>query len=159
VVGGVLAVLPVDVLVTGLWGTTWVFLAGVIFGVVQPHLVTVLGGGEAANTRFVLGQSLVTGLVAGCCALQVLPMRRYRALWCLGAGALPGLVLLGAQWLTRAGGSAVAQLVHGFRTDSPPLVELSDAARLRHAVIVLAVGGLIAMLLGALKRRPIAPPP
>jgi hypothetical protein len=159
VVGGALAVLPVEVLVVGLWGTTWVFLVGVIFGVVQPHLVKVLGGGEAANTRFVLGQSLVTGLVAGVCALQVLRVRRYRMLWYLVAGALPGLVLLGAQWLTRTAGSAVAQLVHGFRTDSPVLVELSDSARLRHALIVLAAGGLIAMLLGALKRRPTSPSP
>ena len=64
IVGGALAVLPGEVLKAGLWGTTWVFFAGVIFGVLQPNLVKLLGSGEAANTRFVLGQSLVTGLVA-----------------------------------------------------------------------------------------------
>ena len=151
IVGGALAVLPGKVLKTGLWGTTWVFLAGVIFGVLQPHLVKLLGSGEAANTRFVLGQSLVTGLVAASCTLRFLRVERNRVLWCLVGGALPGLVLLGAEWLTRAGGSAVAQLVHGFRSESPALVELSDSARLRHALIVLAVGGLIAMLVSALK--------
>jgi hypothetical protein len=151
IIGGALAVLPGDVLKAGLWGTTWVFVTGVIFGVAQPHLLRLLGTGEAANDRFVVGQSLVAGLVAALCTLRFLPVGGKRVLWYPVAGALPGLVLLGAQQLTRAGGSAVAQLVHGFPTESPPLVELSDSARLRHALIVLAAGGLIAMLAGALK--------
>jgi hypothetical protein len=151
VVGGALAVLPGEVLNAGLWGTTWVFFAGVVFGVLQPNLVKLLGSGEAANTRFVLGQSLLTGLAAALCTLRFLRVERNRVLWYLVGGALPGLVLLGAEWLTRAGGSSVAQLVHGFRTESPALVEVSDPARQRHALIVLAVGGLIALLMGALK--------
>jgi Nucleotidyl transferase AbiEii toxin, Type IV TA system len=151
IVGGALAVLPADVLAAGLWGTTWVFLAGVIFGVLQPNLVKLLGSGEAANARFVLSQSLVTGLAAAFYTLRFLRVERNRVLSHLVAGALPGLALLGAESLTRAGGSAVAQLVHGFRTQSPALVELTGSARLRHALIVLAVGGLIAMLVGALK--------
>ncbi len=151
IVGGALAVLPGKLLKAGLWGTTWVFFAGVIFGVLQPNLVKLLGSGEAANTRFVLGQSLVTGLAAASYTLLFLRVERNRVLWYLIGGALPGLVLLGAERLTHAGGSAVAQLVHGFRTESPALVELSDSARLRHALIVLAVGGLIAMLVSALR--------
>jgi nucleotidyltransferase AbiEii toxin of type IV toxin-antitoxin system len=158
IAGGALAVLPGEVLKAGLWGTTWVFFAGVVFGVVQPDLVRLLGSGEAANTRFVLGQSLVTGLAAASSTLLFLRVERNRVLWYLVGGALPGLVLLGAGWLTRAGGSAVAQLVHGFRTESPALVGVSDSARLRHALIVLAVGGLIATLVSASKslrtRRP-----
>ena len=157
IVGGVLAVLPGKVLAAGLWGTMWVFLAGVIFGVVQPDVVKLLGSGEAATTRFVLGQSVVTGLVAASYALRFLRVDRFRALWCLVGGALPGLVLLGAEWLTRAGGSAVTEVVHGFGAESPALVDVSDAARLRHALIVSAVGGLVALLVGALtalRRRP-----
>jgi hypothetical protein len=150
VVGGALAVLPGRVLKAGLWGATWVFVAGLIFGVLQPNLMRLVGSGEAANTRFVLGQSLMTGLAAALCTLQFLRVERNRVLWYLVGGALPGLVLLGAGWLTRAGGSAVAQLVHGFRTESPVLIELSDSARLRHALIVLAVGGLVAAFVGAL---------
>jgi hypothetical protein len=151
IVGGALAVLPGEVLVAGVWGTTWVFLIGVVFGVSQPQLVRLLGGGEAANTRFTVGQSLVTGLVAAFCALRLVRVKDNRALWYLVGGALPGLVLLGAEWLTRAGGFQVVQLVHVFRTESPALVEFSDPARLRHAVIVLAVGGLTAMVVGALR--------
>jgi hypothetical protein len=138
--GSALAVLPAIVLTAGLWATTWVFLAGVIFGVVQPDLVSLLGGGEAATSRFVVGQSVVTGLVAAFCTLRFLRVARNRVLWCLVGGALPGLVLLGAEWLTRTGGSAVAQLVFGNEVST----------RLRHALIVLAVGAVIAMLVSAL---------
>lgn len=151
VVGGALAVLPGDVLKAGLWGTTWVFLAGVMFGVLQPQLVKVLGGGEVATTQLVLGQSLVTGLAAALCSLRLLRVEGKRVLWQLVGGALPGLVLLGAHWLTRAGGSAVDELVHGLRGAPPPLVELSDSARLRHALIVLAVGAPTALLVGVFK--------
>jgi hypothetical protein len=158
VLGGVVAVLPGEVVRAGLWGTTWVFFAGVFFGVYQSNLVKVLGGGDAATTRFVLGQSMMTGLVAAFSTLAFLRVARNRVLWYVVGGALPGLVLLGAEGLTRAGGSAVARLVHGYRTESPALVEVSDSARLRHALIVLGVGGLVAMLLGALKSRPSAPP-
>jgi hypothetical protein len=151
IVGGALAVLPSDVLKAGLWGTTWVFIVGVVCGGLQPNLVKLLGSGEAADSRFVVGQSLVTGLVAAFCTLRLLRVQGFRVLWYVVGGALPGLVLLGAEWLTRSGGSAAAELVHGFRTDSPPLIELSESARLRHALIVLAMGGLMAMLVGALK--------
>ncbi len=150
-VGATLAVLPGEVVKTGLWAATWVFLAGLIFGVLQPSLVRLLGSDEAANSRFVLGQSLVTGLAAALYTLRYLPPQRHRTLRYLVAGALPGLVLLSAEWLTRAGGAAVAHLVHGYPTPSPALVELSEPVRLRHALIVLAVGGLLAGLVGALR--------
>jgi Nucleotidyl transferase AbiEii toxin, Type IV TA system len=155
-VGGALAVLPGGVLRAGLWGTTWVFVTGVVFGALQTTVLRLLGNGEAANTRFVVGHSLVAGLVAALCAVRLQRVQGnhaegHRVAWYLVGGALPGLVLLGAEWLTRAGGSDVAQLVHGFRTESPALVEVSESARLRHALIVLAVGGLIAILVGALR--------
>jgi nucleotidyltransferase AbiEii toxin of type IV toxin-antitoxin system len=155
IVGGGLAVLPGQVLKAGLWSTTWVFAVGVIFGLLQPSVVKLLGSGKAAG--FVLGQSLVTGLAAALCTLRFLRVERNRVLRYLVGGALPGVVLLCAEWLTHAGGAAVSQQVHGFPTESPALVELSDSARLRHALTVLAAGGLIAMLMGALKslrRRP-----
>jgi hypothetical protein len=123
-VGGTLAVLPAQVLRTGLWGTIWVFLAGVVFGVSQPHLVKLLGSGAAANSRFVVGQAVLTGLVAAYCALRLLRVRGLQVLWYLVAGGLPGLV------------------------------ELCDATERRHALIVLAVGGLVAMLTGTMRSLP-----
>jgi hypothetical protein len=147
--GGVVAGLPSEVLTAGLWATTWVFSAGVIFGVLQSNVVRLLGGGEGASTRFVLGQSVVTGLVAALATLVFLRVQPYRPLGQLVAGALPGLVLLTAAWLTRAGGSALARLDHGYPAESLALIERSDSARLQHAFIVLAAGGVIATLLGA----------
>lgn len=173
VVGSTLAVLPGPVLRAGLWGTAWVFLLGVIFGVLQPELVKLLGrasgsgigigigGGRAADTWFVVVLSLVSGLAAALAALRIRPAQPDRGaasvLWRLVGGALPGLLLLGAEGITRAGGSATSQLVHGFPAGSPNLVQLSEPSRLRHALIVLAVGGLIALLVSArqtLRRAP-----
>jgi hypothetical protein len=37
------------VLEVALWATTWVFFAGVIFGVLLPQLSTLLGGGPTAD--------------------------------------------------------------------------------------------------------------
>jgi hypothetical protein len=146
VAGGALAVLPGEVLTVGLWGTTGVFLAGVVLAVARPQLVSLLGGVEAADTRFTLGQAVVAGLAAAVATPRLRHLERNRPLWLLIAGGLPGLVLLAAGWLTRAGGSTVVDLV------GP-----ADPTRPRHAAIVLAVGGLVALLVGV-RRRPPAPP-
>jgi hypothetical protein len=125
IVGGALAVLPGEVLKAGLWGTTWVFLAGVIFGVLQPNLVKLLGSGEAANTRFVLGQSLVTGLAAASYTLRFLRVERNRVLWYLVGrrAARPGAARRRVAHPRRRlrGGPDGSRL----RTESPALVELS----------------------------------
>jgi hypothetical protein len=68
--------------------------------------------------------------------------------WYLLAGALPGLLLLTAESLTRLGGSSLVNLVTGS-ADEPALVELTDFARLRHAVVVLLVGGIIGLIAAA----------
>lgn len=151
VVGGALAVLPGDVLKAGLWGTTWVFFAGVIFGVTQPNLVTLLGDGELASARFALGQSAVTGLIAALSTLRFLRVEGRRVLWYPVGGAMPGLVLLAAEWLTRAGASRVAELVRGAGLDPSAVIGAAEPARQRHALIVVVVGGSVALLVGAVK--------
>jgi hypothetical protein len=67
-------------------------------------------------------------------------------------GAVPGFVLLAAEWLTRAGGTAVTRLTEGFQVDRSLVVQLNDATRLRHALIVVAVGAVVALVLGARAR-------
>src|SRR4051812_30314846 len=102
VVGGALAGLPGEVLEAGLWGTTWVFFAGVIFGVLQPNVVAGIGGGPTAdlaaqataNARFTWAQSLLTGLIAGVYAFRRLSQERRSILWYLIGGAIPGGLLL-----------------------------------------------------------------
>jgi hypothetical protein len=154
--GGAAAILPNSVLEAGLWATTWVFFAGVIFGVLQPNVTALLGGGPTAtpaaqataDTRFVWAQSALTGLLAGFYAFRNLRGERPALPWYLLAGALPGLLLLTAESLTRLGGSSLVNLVTGS-ADEPALVELTDFARLRHAVVVLLVGGIIGLIAAA----------
>lgn len=142
IIGGALALLPGPALAAGLWSTTVVFLAAVAGGVVQPYLLKYIGSGEVATTRFALGQSLVTGLIAAGCALRFVRMERGRVMWCLVVGALPGLILVAAEWLTRAAGSPVAELP-----------QLSPATRLREPLIVLGVGALVALIVAVLRSR------
>jgi hypothetical protein len=158
-VGGAAAALPNAVLEAALWGATWVFFAGVIFGVLEPNLLSALGGGptadeaaqQAAAVKVAYGQSIATGLLAGVHVSRWLrPAADFRTLWFALAGALPGVLLVVAELLTRVGGSSLGDLIGA--TD-PVVVNLSDAAQLRHALIVLGIGGILAGLLGARARR------
>lgn len=153
VLGGAAAALPSSVLDAALWATSWVFFAGVIFGVLQQQITTLLGGGPnadpaaqaTADLRFTYGQSILTGLLAGVSVMRTpgadRPTRRFAY---VVAGLLPGVVLIVTEELTRLGGQTLVHFVNGFSPDEPALVQLTDAARMRHALIVLAVGGLVA---------------
>jgi hypothetical protein len=154
VLGGAAAVLPNQVLEAALWATTWVFFAGVIFGVLQPNLMNLLGGGPnadpaaqaTATEQFNYATSALTGLIAAYYSFRTLRAERPALPWFLVAGALPGLLLLAAEWLTRLGGTSLIDLVTGFTPDDSALAPLTDAGRLRHALIVIAVGGGIAFI-------------
>jgi hypothetical protein len=154
VLGGAAAMLPNAVLEAGLWATSFVFFAGVILGVLQPQLTTLLGGGPtadlaaqtAAATRFSYAQAGATAVLAGIFAFRNLRPERPASPWYLVAGALPGLLLITAEWLTRLGGSSLVNLVNGFSPDEPALAELSNSARLRDAFTVLVVGGIVAIV-------------
>jgi hypothetical protein len=154
VVGGALAVLPDKVVDAGLWATSWVFFAGVIFGVLQDQVVGLLGGGPdadaaaqaAAATRFVWAQSILTGLFAALQGYRWLVWGRPNVAWHFVTGALPGVLLLVAEYLTRIGGSPLSAIVNGYSADDPALVDVSEATRVRHALIVLLVGGFVTML-------------
>lgn len=148
--GGLAGVLPNTVLEAALWATTWVLFAGVIFAVLEPQLVSMFGGGEAAEpaaqrsaqTWAALVQSAATGLLAGVHASTYL--RRKRTSWWSYpvAGAFGGFLLLAAERLIQLGGSALAEVI----ADGPALVTLDDTARQRHAAIVLVVGAIVATI-------------
>jgi hypothetical protein len=156
VIGGAAAILPTGVLESALWATTWVLFAGVIFGVLAPQLTSILGGGESAapeaqetaQSRAALIQSGVTGVLAGLHASTFLRGERAAWGWYPVAAAFGGLILLTTEYLTRAGGSALSDVVGGSA-----VVTLTADARLRHAAIVLAVG----VLVGALRARRATP--
>ena len=154
VVGGASAVLPRPGLAAALWATTWVFVAGLIVGVLQSNLMGLLGGGPDASLAaqadaaklIAYGQSILTGLVAGLIAFRSLRRAGRAWPWFLVAGAYPGLLLLAAEVLTRVGGSSLLNLVKSFSPGDAAVLTFTDWARLRHALIVAFVGGFIAMI-------------
>jgi hypothetical protein len=140
VVGGTFAILPAEIVGGGMWSMTWVAFLGIMFP------VWLLGLGDdsfLADTRL---QAILMGLV-GLYALQHLRGERRPWFWYPLAGALPGLLLLLAELLTRLGGSVLTKLVQGVQSDSQSLLEPS-AEQLRNAVIVLAVGGAVCLVAG-----------
>lgn len=147
VLGGAAAMLPNQVLEAGLWGTTWVLFAGVIFGALGPQLTTLFGGGdtaepaaqESARMWAAVTQSIATGALAGVHASTVLRRERQAWGWYPVAGAFGGILLIVADRITYLGGSTVVDVI----TDGSAVVNLDDAARLRHAVTVLVIGAII----------------
>jgi hypothetical protein len=140
VVGGAFAVLPAETVDGGIWAMTWVAFLGVMFP------VWLLGLGDdsfLADTRL---QAALKGLV-GLIALQKLRGERRPWYWYPLAGALPGLWLLTAEFLTRFGGSVLTEAVEGAGSGSESLLEPS-AEQLRNAVIVLAVGAALCLVAG-----------
>ncbi len=85
--------------------------------------------------------------VGGIYAFRSLRAKKRAWPWFVIAGALPGGLLVVAEALTRFGGSSLVNLVNGF-ADESPLVGLTDTARLRHGLIVAAVGGIVALMGG-----------
>jgi hypothetical protein len=147
ILGGVLAVLPDAVLESGLWATSWVFFCGVIFGVLQPQLTKLLSGDSLT-----LAESVVTGLLAGYFALQWLRNEKTWLIFPL-AGTLPGLVLLATEGLLRLGGAGLVRLVNGYSPKQDAVVQLTDAARLKHGLIVLVAGIAVTAVIGAARVR------
>lgn len=140
VVGGAFAILAAEIVDGGLWSMTWVAFLGVMFPV---WLLSLGEDSFLADTRL---QSVLMGVV-GLYAVQRLRGDRRPLFWYPLAGALPGVFLLTAELLTRFGGGALTKLVSGAQSDSPPLLAPSAEA-LRNALIVLAVGGILCLLMG-----------
>jgi hypothetical protein len=156
VAGGLLAILPNPVLDSALWATSWVFFAGVMFGVltlaVPGHGPTVTNPAPF-DTKILLGVSVLTGLWGAMHSHRWLRNEKLAVGWFFVAGAVPGLLLLAAEGLTRLGGAALVKLVTNADAAVIAPIESTDATRLRHGLIVLVVGGVGAAIAGARTRR------
>jgi hypothetical protein len=154
------------VLAAGLAGTSWVFFAGVVLGALQPQLNRLFSGASAdvaaqasASTGIAYLQSAIAGVLAGIMAYRSLRKEPRPWPWFLAAGALPGLLLLVAEGLTRVGGGSLQNIVKGFSPFDQAVVEFTDFARFRHGLVVLFVGGIVAMIaVGRTMGRPADPP-
>jgi hypothetical protein len=66
------------------------------------------------------------------------------------------VLLLVAELLTHTGGASLQRTVKAFSPFDEALVEFTDFARLRHALVVLFVGGIVAMIaVGRTLTRPV----
>ncbi|MEV0268006.1 hypothetical protein AB0H43_04450 [Hamadaea sp. NPDC050747] len=148
VLGGAFAMLPGAVLDASLWAMTWVLFAGLILSVLKPHLVTMLGGGATGQSRFLLLQPAVAGLLAAMHSVRWLRAENPALFWFPVAGALSGVYLLATEGLGHFGGKVLAATPDSAAGEAL----FTDAAKLKYAVIVLAVGGVLALLIAA--RRP-----
>ncbi|MBV1852904.1 hypothetical protein [Catellatospora tritici] len=156
VLGGAFAALPGPVVDSSLWAMTWVLFAGLILTVLKDPLLTVLGGGPTATdaaqataeTRFLLLQPVVAGLLAAMHSVRWLRMDDPGLFWYPLTGALPGVYLLATEGL----GHVTAKALSATPGGAAGAALFTDATRIRYAVIVLAVGGVLALLIGA--RRP-----
>jgi hypothetical protein len=140
IVGGAFAALAAEIVDGGLWSMTWVAFLGVMFPV---WLLSLGDDSFLADTRL---QAVLMGLV-GLYALQRLRGERRPWYWYPIAGALPGVLLLSAELVTRFGGSVLTDLVQGAQSDSESLLS-SSPDQLRNAVIVLVVGAVVCLLAG-----------
>jgi hypothetical protein len=157
ILGGAFAMLPGGVLDSSLWAMTWVLFVGLILPVLKPSLLTVLGGGPAATeagqataeTRFLLLQPIVAGLLAAMHSVRWMRKDDPSLFWYPIAGALPGVYLLATESLGHIGGKVLAATPDGAAGEAL----FTDAAKLKYALTVLAVGGLLALLIGARKPK------
>ncbi len=153
--GGVLAGLPQrSVVVAGIAATLAVFLVEFTIQVFQSPLRGVFGGNSTgvsqwnAGTRLAVTEALVGGLAAGLVAFWYL--RRSgtpaRLVSYLCAGALPGVVLLVAEVVTRIAGRQVFAAVAGLSEGDRVLLDYWKNSRLNQALVVLFVGAIVALI-------------
>lgn len=138
IAGGAFALLPGEIVDGGLWSMTWVAFLGVMFPV---WLLSLGEDSFLADTRL---QAAIMGVVA-LYALQKLRGEKRPWYWYPLAGALPGILLVAAEGLTRLGNGTVPKLVKGAESSAGSLLAPS-AEQLRNGLIVLAVGAVICLL-------------
>jgi hypothetical protein len=164
--GGLLAGVRHRVVVAaGACGALGVFVVGLVERAFEPDLRGLFGAGESPESVLVaagwavLTASLVAGLVAG--LLGYLYLRRTgpaQLRWpaYLVAGAMPGLLVLLAELVTRLGGTRLFQLVSAVSDDDQQVLDYFHGARLNRALVVLFVGALVAIFLLGRTLRPAA---
>ncbi len=152
-IGGAAAALPRPVFAAGLVATFTLFVLGVIFNVLQPWLTGLFGAGDTissqgdASRTFAYVQSGVGGIAAGLVAFWFLRRHGSRAWpWYLLAGVLPGALLLLTEALTHLGGASLLGIVKSFSVYDQAVIDNTDFARLRNAMVVVFVGGIAAMI-------------
>jgi len=165
-VGGALgAVRPGELVAAGIAGTLAAFLVTFALRVFQDQLLDLLGSGGTtaskltAASRLALTTSLLGAAAAGLVAFWYLRRtageRRFPVY--LAAGAFPGVLLLLSEGVTLVGGAQVFHAVGAQSSADQAVVDYLANSRLNHALILLFVGALVALLCLGRTLRPAAP--
>lgn len=139
----------------GVAATLTTFLVGILFSLAKPRLLSVFGAGASvvgdyqANTRVALLLSLISGLAAGVVGYLWLRRREPGARWpgFLLAGITPGVLLLVAELVTRVGGAQLLGQAKKLSPEDAAVVSYLGGTRLDHALIVLFVAAIVAVVL------------
>ncbi|TMM38512.1 MAG: hypothetical protein E6F99_09365 [Actinobacteria bacterium] len=164
--GGALgAVRPGELVAAGVAGTLAAFFVAFALRVFENQLLGLFGAGTTpgsqltAASRLALTTSLLGAAAAGLVAFWYLrrtgPERRFPVY--LVAGAFPGVLLLLAEAVTLIGGAQVFHAVSGLSSADRAIVDYVGNSRLNHALILLFVGALVALLCLGRTLRPAEP--
>ena len=154
-VGGALgAVKPGQVVFTGLCATLATVAAETVLSLFTPQLTGLFGAGGTAGahlavaSRLALTATLLGGVVAGVGAFWLLYRARcgWRFPAYLGAGATAGILLLLADVLTRIGGTQLYGAIGRLSPADRTFVGFTAQSRLNHALMVLFLGAIVALL-------------
>jgi hypothetical protein len=168
--GGLAAVPQVRVVAAGVTGALGVFAITLLLNIFSHDLLDLYGAGETGESRYTanawlaLTVSLLSGLVAGVLGYAYLRRRPagvggQPARWpaYLVAGALPGLLTLLAEVVTRLGGAHLFRLASAVSADDSAYLRYLNTARINRAMVILFVGALTAMVLFGRTLRPAEP--
>jgi hypothetical protein len=165
-VGGALGALrPAALVAAGIAGTLAAFFVAFALRVFDNRLLGLFGAGSTAGSqltaasRLALTTSLLGGAAAGLVAFGYLRRagtdRRFPVY--LAAGAFPGVLLLLTEAVTLIGGAQIFRVVSGLSSADRAIVEYVGNSRLNHALIMLFVGALVALLCLGRTLRPAEP--
>jgi hypothetical protein len=165
-VGGALGALrPPELVAAGVAGTLAAFFVAFALHVFEDQMSRVFGAGSspasqlAAASRLALTTSLLGGTAAGVLAFFHLRRssgeRRFPVY--LAAGAFPGVLLLLSEAVTLIGGAQIFGLVGGLSDADHAILDYVGHSRLNHALIMLFVGAIVALLCFGRTLRPAAP--
>jgi hypothetical protein len=165
VIGGLLGSLrPADALSAGLAATFGPFLLDFLPNLWQGQLLRLFGAGSTVASQFdavrrlSIIEAFVAGLVAGLVGFwylrrllgrQAPDSRResgLRMLRYLTAGATPGLLLMIAEAVTRVGGARLFSAAGRLSDFDQVVIDYTNGSRLNHALVVLFVGALVALV-------------
>jgi len=168
VLGGVLALIrPTVAVAAGIAATIADFIVATLLSYFQSPLKPIFGGGDTIESRLVAADrfsraaAFIGGVTAGLAAFAYLRRRARGTRWptYMLAGALPGLLALAAEGLTRIGGGPLLRAVAGLSVDNGWINEYLDDARISSILTVGFVGAIVATVaVGMTMRRPAEEP-